>query len=127
MIKGFSHAQLIVSDVEASAAWYCAVLGLEQFVAGSIASGPYAGLRHPTARFVIGLQTATAEQARAAGRTGIDHLSFAVADRPTLDAMRKAVLAQGVSVGDVFEEATSFNTRFADPDGLVIELTAPKR
>ncbi|HLY82317.1 MAG TPA: VOC family protein [Acidimicrobiales bacterium] len=127
MIEGFSHVQLVVSDVPTSAAWYCAVLGLEQFVSGVIPSGPYAGLRHPTAHFVIGMQTATPDQARRLGATSIDHLSFSVPDRATLDQMRAELSAGGVDVGDVFEEAVSYNARITDPDGLVLELSAPRR
>lgn len=119
--------QLVVRDVSVSAPWYCRVLGLEQFVNGSTASGPYAGLRHPSARFVIGMQTATPEQASDLHATAIDHLSFSVSDRATLDQMHADLLARGVDVGDVFEEVASYNTRIIDPDGLVLELTAPKR
>jgi catechol 2,3-dioxygenase-like lactoylglutathione lyase family enzyme len=126
VIQGFSHVQLVVRDVATSAPWYCAVLGLEQFVRGTIASGPYAGLRHPTARFVIGMQTATPEQANDLRATAIDHLSFALEDRAALDAQRETLLARGIDVGDVFEDAVSYNARLRDPDGLVVELTAPK-
>ena len=127
MIQGFSHVQLVVRDVSVSAPWYCSVLGLEQFVEGAISSGPYAGLRHPTARFVVGMQTATPEQANDLHATAIDHLSFSVADRATLDQMRADLLALGVSIGDVFEEVASYNARIVDPDGLILELSAPKR
>ena len=126
MIQGFSHVQLVVRDVSVSKRWYCAVLGLEEYVSGSTASGPYAGLRHPTARFVIGMQTATPEQARTLDATAIDHLSFSVSDRATLDQMRTDLLARGIEVGDVFQEAVSYNVRIHDPDGLVIELSARK-
>ncbi|MEO8693989.1 MAG: VOC family protein [Acidimicrobiales bacterium] len=127
MIQGFSHVQLVVRDVAVSASWYSSVLGLEQFVEGTIASGPYAGLRHPTARFVVGMQTATADQARALQATAIDHLSFSVSDRAALDQMRADLLSRGIAVGEVFEEAVSYNARVIDPDGLVLELSAPKR
>lgn len=118
---------MVVRDVSVSAPWYCSVLGLEQFVEGTTASGPYAGLRHPTARFVIGMQTATPEQASSLQATAIDHLSFAVSDRATLDQMRADLLACGVEIGEVFEEATSYNARIRDPDGLALELSSPKR
>jgi catechol 2,3-dioxygenase-like lactoylglutathione lyase family enzyme len=127
MIEGFSHVQLVVRDVAVSAHWYCSVLGMEQFTSGTIDSGPYAGLRHPVARFVIGMQTATCEQRSGLSSTAIDHLSFAVADSATLHGLRADLGARGVDVSDVFEEATSYNLRLRDPDGLVLELTAPKR
>ena len=126
MIEGFSHVQLVVRDVAVSADWYCSVLGMERFSSGTIDSGPYAGLRHPVARFVIGMQTATGEQRGGLSSTAIDHLSFAVADSAALHGVRAELEARGVDVGDVFEEATSYNVRLRDPDGLVLELTAPK-
>jgi glyoxylase I family protein len=126
VIQGFSHLQLVVRDVAVSARWYCAALGLEQFTSGTIDSGPYVGLRHRTARFVIGMQTATPAQAEGLGAVSIEHLSFAVADRATLDAMRSELLSLGIDVGEVFEEAISYNARLRDPDGLILELTAPK-
>ena len=127
VIVGFSHIQLVVRDVPTSAAWYADVLGLEQFVSGTIASGAYVGLRHLTAGFVIGLQTATSDEAAALGATAIEHLAFAVTDRETLEDLRADLHARGVAVGDVFEEAVSYNVRLRDPDGLMLELTAPKR
>lgn len=126
MILGFSHTQLVVRDVAASAAWYCKSLGLVQFVEGTIDSGPYVGLRHPEARFVIGLQTATPEQARTLSSSAIEHLSFAVSDRSALESMRERLLGSDVAIGPIFEEAVSYNVRLTDPDGLVLELTAPK-
>jgi catechol 2,3-dioxygenase-like lactoylglutathione lyase family enzyme len=127
VIKGFSHVQLVVRDVAASAEWYCAVLGLEQFVSGVTDSGPYAGLRHPTARFVVGMQTATPEQAEQLGVTAIDHLSFSVDDLQTLARMRAELTASGIEVSAVLEEVLSYNVQIVDPNGLVLELSAPKR
>ena len=126
MIEGFSHLQLIVRDVAVSARWYCDALGLEEFTSGTIDSGPYVGLRHRTARFVIGMQTATPAEAERLGAGSIEHLSFAVADRATLDTMRAGLLSRGIDVSEVFEEAVSYNARLRDPDGLILELTTPK-
>jgi catechol-2,3-dioxygenase len=126
VVEGFSHLQLVVRDVAVSAPWYCTVLGLEQFTSGELDSGPYVGLRHPTARFVIGMHTATPAQAQHLGAPSIDHVSFALADRAALEQMRTTLSARGIAVGEVFEEAVSYNVRIPDPDGLVVELTAPK-
>jgi catechol 2,3-dioxygenase-like lactoylglutathione lyase family enzyme len=127
VIQGFSHVQLVVRDVPACAEWYCAVLGLEQFVSGVTDSGPYAGLRHPTARFVVGMQTATPEQAKQLDATAIDHLSFSVADRGSLERMRSELCARDIEVSAILEEALSYNVQIVDPNGLVLELSAPKR
>lgn len=127
MILGFSHVQLVVRDVAVSAAWYSDAFGLEQFVSGEIGSGPYVGLRHPQAKFVVGLQTATPSELEHLGSTAIEHLSFRVADLDALVAMRSDLVARNLAVGEIFEEAVSHNLRLHDPDGLVLELTAPKR
>lgn len=123
MIRGFSHMQLVVTDVATSAQWYCDVLGLVQFVAGEIPSGgAYAGLRHPTGSFVIGLQDGGAK-----GRVAmIDHVSFSVGSIAELEKWRTGLLGKGYAVTDIFEEEASFNARVADPDGLSVEVTSPK-
>ena len=123
MIRGFSHMQLVVTDVAASARWYRDVLGLEQFVAGALpGGGAYAGLRHPTASFVIGLQDGGAQGQAAM----IDHVSFSVGSIAELEKWRIGLLDRGFAVSDLIEEEASFNARLMDPDGLSIEITAPK-
>ena len=115
--------QLVVTDVAASAQWYRAVLGLEQFVAGEIpGGGAYAGLRHPTGSFVIGLQDGGAKGQVAM----IDHVSFNVGSVEELEKWRIDLLGRGFAVSEIFEEQVSFNARVADPDGLSVEVTAPK-
>lgn len=123
MIRGFSHMQLVVSDVATSARWYRDVLGLEQFVAGEIpGGGAYAGLRHPTGSFVIGLQDGGAKGQVAM----IDHVSFGVGSVEELEQWRIDLLGKGFAVTEIFEEQVSFNARVTDPDGLRVEVTAPK-
>ena len=124
MIKGFSHMQLVVGDIETSVQWYGTVLGMEVLERGSFAGGDYAALRSPTGRFVIGLQTASSPND--SGAPMIEHLSFAVEDRDDLERHRDAIVAAGIQAGGLIEEAASWNIRFRDPDGLSIELTAAK-
>ncbi|MEU8137402.1 VOC family protein [Streptodolium elevatio] len=126
MIQGFSHIQLVVRDVAASAAFYRGVLGMRDLASGVLDSGPYAALRHPTAGFVVGMQTAAPGDPSGTATAGIDHLSFAVPDRAALELLRADLAAGGFAVGEIFEEAVSHNMRLTDPDGLTIELSAPK-
>ena len=125
MITGFSHVQLVVRNVTRSAAWYEVVLGATRFVEGTIDSGPYAALRHP-AGFVVGMQTATPDQAARLPGAAIDHLSFALPDLASLEAERTRIVTAGIAAGEIFDEAVSHNVRLVDPDGTVVELTAPK-
>ncbi len=123
VIKGFSHVQIVVSDIDASVEWYGVVLGMETMARGTFSGGDYAALRSPTGRFVIGLQNGLVAGSSTAQ---IEHLSFAVEDRDDLDRHRDAIAAAGVPAGDLIEEAASWNVRFRDPDGLIVELTAAK-
>lgn len=126
MITGFSHVQLIVSDVGKSADWYQRALGLEEFTRGTFAGGEYVGLRSRSGGFVIGMQSPRPDQPASPAAGSIEHLSFAVADRETLVQMREELVDNGIDAGEIFEEAVSWNLRLPDPDGLQIELSAPK-
>jgi glyoxylase I family protein len=126
VIKGFSHVQLIVSDIEATIHWYGVVLGVQPFARGSFADGEYAALRSATGRFVIGIQTSAPPSATGEAARMIDHVSFAVEDRTDLERHRDEIVAAGIEAGEMIEEAASWNVRFRDPDGLLVELTAAK-
>ena len=79
-MTGFSHVQLLVSDVRASEQWYTTVLGMDRFAADD--SVGYVALRHKPSGVVIVLST------RASGNrdeSALDHLAFAVPDGPTLE------------------------------------------
>lgn len=123
MIKGFSHVQLVVSDIDTTIQWYATVLGMETIARGTFSGGDYAALRSPTGRFVIGLQSGLTE---GSVTTQIEHLSFAVEDLVDLERHRDVIVAAGIAASGLIEEATSWNIRFRDPDGLVVELTATK-
>lgn len=126
VINGFSHVQLIVRDVDVSAAWYERALGMERFTRGTFAGGEYAALRSRSGGFVIGLQSEDPERATSPATGSIEHLSFAVTDPDVLAEARERLHADGIATGELFEEAVSWNLRMRDPDGLQIELTAPK-
>lgn len=118
--------QLVVSDIDASAHWYGVVLGMEPLTRGSFAGGDYAALRSPTGRFVIGLQTGLPVDVDGSPNAMIEHLSFAVEDLDDLERHRAAIVAAGIEAGQLLEEEASWNVRFRDPDGLLVELTAAK-
>ena len=127
-VLGFSHMQLLASDVDVSAAWFQLVLGMEELGRGPLADGAgrYVALRHPTAKFVIGIQTATDDERPGIRAGAVEHLSFAVTDLATLEARRAELEAAGVDVDPIHDEAASHNLRMHSPDGLVVELTTPR-
>src|SRR5262245_13344689 len=68
-ITGFSHVQLLVTDVGASEQWYCTVLGLDRLAADEAIG--YVALRHKPSGVVIVLS----RQNAATGRESVlDHL-----------------------------------------------------
>jgi catechol 2,3-dioxygenase-like lactoylglutathione lyase family enzyme len=127
-VTGFSHVQLLVSDVAASERWYSTVLGADRLTAGD--DGRFIALRHPPSRVVVVLTAAgrTASDAApdAGGAGGLDHLAFAVPDGPTLERWADRLTACGIDHPGVVLELGKPSLVLTDPDGIRIELVAPR-
>jgi catechol-2,3-dioxygenase len=117
-----SHVQLLVSDVEASARWYTAVLSLVPF-AQDFETG-YVALRQPEARLVVVLTKSSGHtQGPAAPKDdSLDHLAFAVSDRDALQAWAEHLAALGIEHDGVVLEEGRPTLQLRDPDGIAIEL-----
>ena len=124
-ITGLSHAQLLVSDVEASARWYGSVLGLVPY-AQDLGIG-YVALRQPDARFVVVLtkRPGPAERSSGSAPDGLDHLAFAVSDGDALRAWAERLVELGIAHEGVVLENGRPSLQLRDPDGIAIELVAP--
>jgi catechol-2,3-dioxygenase len=122
---GLSHVQLLVTDVEVSAAWYRAALGLDDFVEDL--SVGYIALRHRPSKVVIVLTPRTGEDApgQAGAQGPLDHLAFAVPGGPTLTAWADHLGAVGIAHQGIVLEDGRPSLALRDPDGTVIELVAP--
>ncbi len=116
---GLSHVQLLVSDVEASAAWYRAALGLDEFVEDL--SVGYVALRHRPTSVVIVLTSGRGVD----GPGPLDHLAFAVADGTTLADWADHLAAVGIEHQGIVLEDGRPSLALHDPDGTAIELVAP--
>ena len=55
----------------------------------------------------------------------IDHLAFAVADGPTLEAWAAHLRELGLEVPAVVDELGKPSLQLRDPDGNAVELVAP--
>jgi glyoxylase I family protein len=122
---GLSHVQLLVTDVEASAAWYRAALGLDDFVEDL--SVGYIALRHRPSKVVIVLTSRIPGDApgQAGGQGPLDHLAFAVADGTALAAWADHLGAVGIVHQGIVSEDGRPSLALRDPDGTAIELVAP--
>jgi catechol-2,3-dioxygenase len=119
-MTGFSHVQLLVSDVHASERWYATVLGLERF-AGDDGIG-YVAMRHKPSGVVLVLST-RAEGTRT--ESALDHLAFAVPDGNALEVWAAHLTEAGVEHPGVVLELGKPSLQLRDPDGNAIELVGP--
>jgi glyoxylase I family protein len=118
-MTGFSHVQLLVSDVRASERWYATVLGMDRF-AGDESTG-YVALRHKPSGVAIVLSARKNDGVESA----LDHLAFAVPDGPTLETWADHLTAAGIEHSGVVLELGKPSLQLRDPDGNAIELVAP--
>jgi catechol-2,3-dioxygenase len=117
-VRGFSHVQLRVTDVGASAAWYSAVLGVE---ATTEPSGGTVVLVGNGGRYVVVI---SGNRPEGAGGE-IDHMAFSVATRDALAAWAIGLTAAGIDHSGPVESNEGLSIHLTDPDGLPIELIAP--
>ena len=121
-VTGFSHVQLVVTDLDRSEHWYARVLGLERLVADEDAG--YVALRHRPGAMVIVLTRAPDGPAPAPDGC-LDHLAFSVPDGPSLEAWARQLTVWGIEHAGVVDELGKPSLVLTDPDGVSIELVAP--
>lgn len=120
-VSGFSHVQLLVSNVATSERWYTTVLGLERLTAADDES--YVALRHRPGKMIVVLSRADASTDGAGDR--LDHLAFAVPDGPTLESWATKLSELGIEHPGVIDEQGKPSLTLTDPDGIRVELVAP--
>lgn len=124
---GFSHVSLSVTDCDASADWYKEVLDFLDLTTLQADTYRERLVFHPSG-FALGLQQHDDNDGGGftPTRTGLDHLSFAVADRAELDAWTARLAAHGVTQSPVAETEFGSVLCFRDPDGIQLELFSQK-
>ena len=125
-ITGIAHVELSVSDLDASVAWYCRLLGARDVWRGrNDERGITAcAILEPETRTVIAF---TQHDAIEGGpftprRTGLDHLSFRVADEAAIDAWRRHLDELGIAHDAVDEQGPAVTLNLRDPDGIALEF-----
>jgi glyoxylase I family protein len=117
-VRGFSHVQLRATDVDASAAWYAAVLGVEP------TAGPGGGttvLVGNGGRYVVVI---SGDRPEGAGGE-VDHLAFSIGTRSALTAWAADLTARDIDHRGPVESPEGLSIHLTDPDGLAVELIAP--
>ena len=133
-LQGVAHVRLTVTDIDRSRAFYDRVFGLP--VAFEIPSDAdeqtrqqlaflYGGVIYRLGTGLLGLRPVAAAQDRFdEDRVGLDHLSFAVADRHALQAAADHLDSLGVPHGGIKDLGGSLILEFRDPDNIALELFA---
>jgi glyoxylase I family protein len=124
-ITGLSHFQLLVTDVEVSARWYTAALGLLPFAQDARIG--YVALRHRGAKVVVVLTQGSGPGVGPddPGQQHLDHLAFAVPDGATLSVWADHLTEIGIGHDGIILENGHPSLQLRDPDGIAIELVAP--
>lgn len=129
-IVGINHLSLSVSDLDASVQWYEKVLGFT-VVSRKLPGGLDKALLRPADSGVTVVLVSHAEAAEPGAfnerRAGLDHLSFAVADRAALDEWGARLDELGIARSEVKTGSTGELIAFRDPDNIALEFyTLPR-
>jgi len=122
-IKGIHHVTLSVSDLDRSLEWYERVLGFEL-----VRRLTHNGLEKGMVRRDGVLVTFVCHGDLAVPgpfderQAGLDHLSFAVADRAALEAWVSRLDEHHVVHSDIVSGSTGDLVPFRDPDNIALEF-----
>lgn len=134
-VTDYSHVRLTVSDIAASRAFYDSVFGFD--VAYELPADAdeqtkealsflFGGVIYSFAGGLLGLRPVADDDDRFhEDRAGLDHVSFAVADRAALDQAVEVLDELGVAHEGIKDLGAMAILEFRDPDNIALELTAP--
>jgi catechol 2,3-dioxygenase-like lactoylglutathione lyase family enzyme len=126
LITGLHHISLTVTDLDRSVAWYAEVLGLGELMKETHpdGNGHAIVLGKPDWSMCVGLHTheSNAAEPFQETRTGLDHVSFRVADRAELDSWAAHLDELGVAQSPIADLEGFGVLVFRDPDNIQLEL-----
>ncbi|MGP8060337.1 MAG: VOC family protein [Acidimicrobiales bacterium] len=127
-VTGVAHLSLTVRNLRISETWYRELFGLERVTDDRHPRFDTVVLRDPSSHMVISLRkhhgagTARFDESR----TGLDHVSFGVADRATLEGWEKRLKEFDVEHSPITETPFGAVLVFRDPDHIQLEFTCAK-
>ena len=133
-VRAVAHVRLTVTDIARSRAFYDAVFGLPVLLELPPDADEatrqrlwflFGGVIYQLGDSLLGLRPVGSD-AFSEDRTGLDHLSLAVAARSDLDTAVAVLDDLGVAHGEVKDVGTGWVLELRDPDGIALEVFAPK-
>lgn len=130
----YAHVRLTVTDIERSRRFYDDVFGLP--VAFELPADAdeatreqlsflFGGVIYQLGESLLGLRPVS-QDTFDEDKTGLDHVSFKVADQAALDAAASMLDGLGVDHEGVKDIGAGWILEFRDPDNIALELFAPK-
>jgi glyoxylase I family protein len=130
----YAHVRLTVTDIARSRSFYDDVFGLPVAVelppeadeaTKEQLSFLFGGVIYQLGDSLLGLRPVADDEFNE-NRTGLDHVSFAVASRDDLDDAVTTLDRLGVVHQGVKDIGAGWILEFRDPDNVALELFAPK-
>lgn len=127
-VVAINHVSITVTDIERSVPWYIEVLGLGRLMDRTLGDGSsYVLIGKPDFSMSVGLHRHPTNEGErfSEARTGLDHVSFLVADRADLDRWLERLDELSVPHSPISDEPGYSVLVFRDPDNVQLELFAP--
>jgi catechol 2,3-dioxygenase-like lactoylglutathione lyase family enzyme len=128
-ITGVAHIELSVRDLDVSSEWYCGLLGArEVFREPNEPENLVAcAIFEPNSKLVVAFtqHLVPTEASFDVRRVGLDHVSFAVPDRASLEEWEAWLGELGIPNSGIQDIGYAQSITFADPDGIPLELFLP--
>lgn len=132
--SSFAHVRLTVTDIKRSRAFYDQVFALPvafELPADADAatreqlSFLFGGVIYKLGDSLLGLRPVSDDEF-AEDRTGLDHVSFAVAAHSDLEAAATTLTDLGIAHGGIKDIGAGYILEFRDPDNIALEFFTPK-
>lgn len=132
--SAFSHIRITVTDIDRSRAFYDEVFGWP--IAFETPPGAdeatrerfaflFGGVIYQVGDSMFGLRP-VAQDSFDEDRVGLDHVSFAVADRAALESAAELLESRGIGHAGIKDIGAGHILEFRDPDNIALELFALK-
>lgn len=120
-----THVALTVSDLSRSVPWYTRLFDSNPVLDED--TGPFRHVVWALGSTLVGLHQFPegASEPFDERRVGLDHLSFACADRGELEQWASRLDELGVSHGGIVDASYGSGVSFRDPDNIALEFFAP--